>query len=1140
MKKLSLFFVLIMFVLQLVAQSSRYAESSVLSTGDWYKIQVEQSGVHKITYEQLVEMGVKNPANVGVFGYGGAQLAEAFSKPYIDDLPQVSIYMEKGSDGLFGAGDYILFYAQGPIKWEYNTKMKIFEHEINTYSNYGYYFISSDIDSLNLIKEIDEIKANKVQEVTSFNDYYLYEKDEVNLLNSGRVYLCDKLDISQISRSYSVKVSNIVQEPAIVRVDAVHTSLSDAEIEIAVDDTLQKVKMPKRPSHEVVAAKISAKQEFVPSSTSEINLKLTYSLPTSTAYLDFFTLNFKRKLEKNNKETLFFRSVDNIGGKLIYRYRLSNANANVQIWNISDKQNIVKIPSTYTEASDITFIDDKSTLKEYVAVDVKSDNFLQPKFIGKVENQDLHSLGQADMIIIAHSDFVDAAKRLANAHLEYDGLSTHIVTPDVVYNEFSSGTPDATAYRRFMKMFYDRAKEVGNAPKYLLLFGDGSFDNRQILKANTDKEIYRLLTYQSKESFEDTKSYTTDDYFGLLDDSDGAYLLINSLDVAIGRIPAYTTEQANGVVDKLLKYIKNEDYGAWKNQAIFMADDGDDNIHVEETDSVCRIFERTNPDILTRKLYLDSYTQEVTAVGEFYPTLKKEFYDYINNGVLYVNYMGHSGYNNWTNEQIMTVADITSMYNQRLPLFITASCSFSRFDDFNVSGGEAMMVNPKGGALALISAARTVYAQPNMLLNIEIVKVLLAQNEETGRINTIGEAYKLAKNKRAKSNDSNRLPYVLLGDPAIRLVVAESHIATIDSINGKDVTVGIDTVGALGRVVLKGSIRSIQDSSIVDNTFNGFVNVTVFDKEEIIETLCNDAMSGSTKEAKPFTYTYRTNPLYVGKTHVEAGKFQLEFLIPKDIKYNYGEGRIVLYAVDENQGMEANGYSSQMVIGGEAENAVLENEGPELNVYLNTPYFKNGDKVDENPVFIAELDDVSGINTIGSGIGHDIILKIDNDSKQEYILNNYYESLFGSYTRGTVNYQLFDLPEGKHKLLFRAWDLQNNSSVAELEFEVVKNLEVMLNKTYVYPNPVTDIANIVIEHDRPLNPIDVQLYVYDLSGHLITREETSIVTDASSKILINWNVNATINDGLYFAKVVLTDVNGKKSSKTAKIFVRKQ
>lgn len=1137
LKNLIIYLLLLCISIPIGAQSSRYAESSVLSSGDWYKIQVDQTGIYKLTYEQLVDMGVKNPANVSVFGYGGAQLPESFLEPYIDDLPQLAIHMEKGSDGVFGKGDYILFYAQGPIKWKYNNSTKCFEHEVNTYSFYGYYFVTSDFPTQKLIQTSKPLEPTTNEVITSFTDYYLYEKDEVNLLNSGRVFLGDQFNQSQLTRNYSINVPNIIANEAVIQLSVAHTAVVDASMELKLNDyLLENISLQERDKIDIIATKSIIKRNFTPKDNDKIKIQLTYSLPSSTAYLDYLVLNIQRKLQKISGDYLLFRNVKYIENSNNFTYKLSNANSNIQIWDVSEQHDVKQIPSNFNN-SNLTFVVNCLPQREYVAVDVKKDNFLIPKTIGKVNNQNLHSLGQADMVIIAPSEFVNAANRLAEVHYRMDGLTVFVVTPDVIYNEFSSGTPDATAYRRFMKMFYDRAKDVGNAPKYLLLFGDGSFDNRQILKANTDKDIYRLLTYQSKESFDDINSYTTDDYFGLLDDEDGVFILTNTLDIAVGRIPVYTKEQAESVVDKLIRYIGNENLGYWKNRTLFLADDGDDNLHVREMDSVANVFHRNNPDYLVRKLYLDSYIQEVSSIGETYPVLKKEFLDYINDGVLFVNYMGHSGYNNWTNEQILTVADIESLYNQKLPLFITASCSFSRFDDFKLSGGEALMTNSKGGALALISTSRTVLAHPNMLLNLELANALLAINQETMRINTIGDAYKIAKNKRAKNNDSNRLSFTLLGDPAIRLAVPEEYKIQIDSVNGKDISNTFDTIGALERVLLKGSIRSLNDYSL-NQSFNGFVHLSIFDKEETIETLCNDSKSDST--VVPFVYTYRTNPFYVGEVEVKDGKFEIEFIVPKDIRYNYGTGRVVMYAYDKEQNLEANGSFENMYIGGEAENIEYEYEGPTIKVYLNTPYFKNGDKVNENPLFVAELSDVSGINTIGSGIGHDIILRLDDDLKQEYVLNNYYEALFGSYSDGIIRYPLSNLPEGKHKLFFRAWDLQNNSSSTELEFEVVKDLKPKLNDVYIYPNPVVDVANIVIEHDRPLSPFDVQLYVYDLSGRLISQEDASVVTDLSNKIIIDWSIKSSMNDGLYFVKVVFIDDNGKKSSKSTKIFVRKQ
>lgn len=1137
LKNLIIYLLLLCISISIGAQSSRYAESSVLSSGDWYKIQVDQTGIYKLTYEQLVDMGVKNPANVSVFGYGGAQLPESFLEPYIDDLPQLAIHMEKGSDGVFGKGDYILFYAQGPIMWKYNNNIKCFEHEANTYSFYGYYFVTSDFATPKFIQTSQKLESTTSEVITSFTDYYLYETDKVSLLNSGRIFLGDQFNQTTLTRNYSVEIPNIIAEEAQIQVSVAHIAVLDASMELKLNNYLsENINLPRRDNNDVVAKKVISKYNFTPNNNDKIEIKLTYSLASSTAYLDYFTLNLKRKLQKLSDNYLSFRSIDNFENPNNYTYKLSNANNNVQIWDVSNQQEVKQIPTTLNNF-ELTFVDNGLTLKEYIAVDVKKDKFIAPKIIGKISNQDLHSLGQTDMVIITPREFIDAANNLANAHYTKDGLTTHVVTPDAIYNEFSSGTPDATAYRRFMKMFYDRAKDVGNAPKYLLLFGDGSFDNRQILKANTDKDIYRLLTFQSKESFDDIKSYTTDDYFGLLDDEDGINILNNTLDIAIGRIPAHTKEQADGVVNKLIRYLNNDNLGYWKNRTVFLADDGDNNLHVKEMDSVANIFQNHNPDYLIRKLYLDSYIQEVSSVGETYPVLKKEFIDYINDGVLFINYMGHSGYNNWTNEQILTVADIESFYNQKLPLFITASCSFSRFDDFKLSGGEALMTNSKGGALALISTSRTVLAHPNMLFNLELVKALLDVDKETKRINTIGDAYKIAKNKRARNNDSNRLSFTFLGDPAIRLAIPEDYKIQIDSINGKSIVTGVDTIGALEKVILTGSVRSISDTSI-NESFNGLVHTTIFDKEETIKTLCNDSKLDTS--AVPFVYTYRTNPFYVGEVEVKNGKFKIEFIVPKDIRYNYGKGRVVMYAYDEEQNIEANGAFENMYIGGEGENIEYEYDGPEIKAYLNSPYFVNGGKVNENPLFVAELSDVSGINTIGSGIGHDIILRLNDDLKQEYVLNNYYEALFGSYSDGIIRFPLSNLPIGKHKLFFRVWDLQNNSSSTELTFEVVSDLPVDLKDIYVYPNPVEHISNIVISHDRPLSPLDIQIYIYDISGRIVDFDNYNVVSDATGMININWNIKSSISNGLYYMKAIISDINNKKSSKSTKIFVRKQ
>jgi hypothetical protein len=444
------------------------------------------------------------------------------------------------------------------------------------------------------------------------------------------------------------------------------------------------------------------------------------------------------------------------------------------------------------------------------------------------------------------------------------------------------------------------------------------------------------------------------------------------------------------------------------------------------------------------------------------------------------------------------------------------------------------MVRPEGGAMGLLSTSRTVYAGPNESLNLKLIKYLMAR-DENGVPLSLGEAHRLAKNELA--GDANRLSFIFLGDPSVRLMVPVSHKVMIDSINGVYVTEdNADTLKALQVVTLSGSVADIDGN--FDASFNGYVHVSVFDKEENVTTLANDAGS------RPYVFRYRANAIFAGTAEVRDGIFSIQFQMPKDIKYRYGGGRIVMYAVDEENNYEANGSYDKCFVGGEYTNAPFENNGPQLDIYLNTPNFIDGGKVNDSPLFVANIKDESGINTIGSGIGHDIVMILDNDPKQEYRLNNYYQSVMGSYKEGSVYYQLSGLAEGKHTLFFRVWDVQNNSSSAELQFEVVKDLPTELFEVYAYPNPTSGPVNFVCVHDRPGLPMSISLIVYDLAGRMIWRSEKTAVTDNTSQTILDWDLRSAsgngTGDGLYLARLIFEDKNGIKSVKTVKIIVRTQ
>lgn len=1112
------------------ARAARYAENSVLKEGTWVKLRVSETGVYKLTYEQLSDMGI-SPAGVRVFGYGGAVLSENISDTYMDDLPEVGIFKYTGNDGVFGAGDYILFYAQGPVSWTYNKDKKIFEHRRNTYSDYGYYFVTSSREGSQNMPLIENPQATDGGIVSFNDDYYLHEIERTNLINSGKKFFGEEFNKNTPTHSFSISIPDLASTEAVLSLSVAHTTRTSESMAVRLNSKDLESLTLSGTSTSIKATEGNKDYRFTPKGDN-LSLQLTYSNTSALAYLNYFTFTVRRNLRKNGRTPLLFRSTEHIGEDKTVTYHVEGTNSETQIWDVTELDNIFRV-SAETSGTGTTFTGNTLSLRQYVAVDVKSDNFKTPTVIGRIPNQNLHALGQADMIIITHSDFIKQARQLAAIHSEYDGITTHVVDGEVIFNEFSSGTPDATAYRRFMKMFYDRATTDDMKPKYLLLFGDGSFDNRQLLKANADKNIYRLLTYQSENSYSETGSYTTDDYFAFLDDSNSTVWATNKMDIAVGRLPVYSTANAQEVTDKIIRYIKNEDLGYWKNRAIFIADDGDSNEHIESADSVCDATQRLYPDLLTRKLYIGSYKQEVNASGETVPQMKKEFLDYINSGVLMINYMGHGGHNGWTDEQILTSYDISHMYNERYALWITATCGFARFDDFKDNAGELLLRNANGGAISLITTTRTVNAYQNYRLNREITNFILSK-DSNGEIITPAEALRLAKNKRSLSGDANRLSFIYLGDPAMKLNYPKTHKVTIDSINGVSLDEQQASVGALSVVKLKGSVHDILgNTSSPDKTFNGTVHITVFDKTDTIQTIITDS------DPVPYRYTYFSNTIFTGETEVTDGEFEIKFIIPKDIKYSLGKGRISMYASDKENRLEGNGYCEDIIIGGEGNDIPIETDGPEITAYLNSPHFINGGRVDRNPLFVARISDSSGINTIGAGIGHDIVLRLDNDAANEIILNNYYRTEIGSFTDGYLNYRLQDLPEGKHTLFFRVWDLQNNSSSIEIDFEVVGKQNITMQDLFVYPNPATDVVNIVIDHDRPLLPAEITLYAYDVAGRMVWTHNERQMADEGNRITVKSDLASILTPGIYVIKALISDNNGGKDYLTTKLVVGK-
>jgi len=1111
-----------------------YATSSVLSQGKFVKIRIKENGIYKLTYEDLNSMGV-NPENVRIFGYGGGVLEQSFLLNKIDDLSEAAIWMEKGPDGVFNAGDYILFYAQGINRWSYDKTKSMFTHVINPYSNYGYYFVTSDagIGKKIIDKSITLPQSATINSVDQFIDYQVYEKELINLVESGKEFYGETFN-DAVSINLPFNFPNpVLTNSTIVSLDVAASSSVATSFALSLNGTQVKtLNVSKKTEGDMYerAQAASAIYSFTPQGDA-FTFKLAYDKSTSgtsVGYLNYLEVNVRRQL-KMSGSVMPFQNVDFLGNSSYSRYQLSDANPNVQIWDVTDPVNINKMVNDSIGLGKFSFVASSNDIARYVAIDpTASSAFPKPEIEGVIPNQNLHGLAPVDMVIITHPDFVSQAENLAQAHREKDKMTVEVITTDQVYNEFSSGAPDATAYRWVMKMLYDRALAANNTadmPKYLLLFGKGTYDNRKLL---SNSGFNLVLTYETENSLVQTKSYVTDDYFGLLDDTEGVPNnsgLPGLLDIGVGRFTVTTQQQATDVVNKTIGYMDNQGKGNWKNQICFVADDGDAALHMRQADSIAVSIARTFPAYQINKIYLDAYQQEITASGQSYPLVRSRLQNLLQSGLFLLNFTGHAGASGWTNESILTSNDVKSLSNKHLPIWVAATCDFVQFDVQVLSAGEMVLFNPIGGGVGILAATRPVYASQNFTLDKLFCESLF--KKQNGEQMRVGDVVAFTKNNMG--TEINKLSYVYVGDPAVKLNYPTKYKVITSKVN-ESTSFGNDTLRALSLATINGFIAEQNGLDTVKN-FNGTLHAVVYDKIQRITTLNNEGDGA-------LTYSDRPNTLFSGNTEVVNGKYSFSFRLPKDIKYNFGTGRINYYAQDDTNDFEAQGYFENFLIGGTDTKYVDDSEGPNVQLYLNSGTFVSGDKVNETPLFSANVNDINGINTVGSGIGHDVMLTIDQDPAQSYILNDYFQATANSYTDGVVKYKLPEMINGKHNLTFRVWDLLNNSTTKSIDFEVVKGLTPEIFSVSNYPNPVKTQTMFIVNHDRPETILSTTVEIFDLTGRKIWSFSQQSADNLTWDLVTN--DGKKVKTGVYLYRVNIKTSNSDVSSKTNKMIIVEQ
>ncbi len=1134
------------------------ANSSVLASGAWYKIGVTKDGVYKIDKTFLTNLGLDvantDPRNIRIYGNGGKLMPEKNAAFRFDDLNENAISVVGENDGVFDAGDYILFYGQSTDTWKRVAGSKMqFDHQIHYFSDTSFYFITADLGTGKRITSQSSL-SNSPNTTTSKQDYYgFHEQNTTNLVKSGREFYGEKFDLTT-TYSFSFLIpdaaigdSVYVNASVLGRSDAATVGPSSFGVNFNSNSFNFTCPATNVNSYLADVGYLGEDSKGAILNSTFLSVSVSKLTANATGWLDNIVYNARRNLIFNQTQFDFRDRKTVVGPNTFAKYILTNNNAiSPTIWDVTNPFDI-KEQQYNVSANILDFTATSDSLKQFTIF--TPTQAFTPKGYGSIPNQNLHGIQQADFVIVTHPSFLAEAQRIANIHQLYDTLTYAIATTQEVYNEFSSGTPDIGGIRDFVKMLYKRPTDPNEATKYLLLLGDASYKNKDI---NLSGNTALIPAYETAISTSYTNSFITDDYFAMMDNNEGDLLSggPDLVDIGVGRFPVKNKAEAIAVTNKVENYYKlnygfnpnaiesscvtaENDYpqGDWRNWVCFVADDEDSNEHINQANNLANKTYNGNKYYNVDKIFIDAYVQESTPGGSRYPLAVEDLERRIEKGALILNYTGHGGELGLAEERIVDVPQILNWKNKNnMPLFVTATCEFSRFDDPDrTSAGEYCLLNENGGAIGLMTTVRLAFSGLNYILNDKFYNHALSPMPN-GKMPHIGDLYRLTKRDLAPGN-SQYMNFVILGDPALKLAYPQQRVFT-STINSQAVTTtSIDTLSALSLLSITGYIGDANGNKLTN--FNGIVYPTVFDKAVTVTTVANDASSN------PLPFLLQKNIIYKGKSEVINGDFTFSFLVPKDISYNYGIGKISYYA--HNGVNDANGYYDKIVIGGSNPNAINDNQGPSISLFMNDEKFVSGGVTNENPKVYAKISDISGINTIGAGIGHDIVAILDENTKDAIILNDYYVSDLNTYQSGKIRYPLNELPEGNHTLTLKVWDVQNNSSSSYTDFVVANQADLALTHILNYPNPFTTKTKFFIEHNQCCVSLKVLIQIYTITGKVVKSINQTINNEGFRLDGIEWDGKDEFGDklarGVYIYKVSVTDGSKKKADKIEKLVI---
>ncbi len=1096
------------------------AASSVLKTGNWYKIGITNTGFYKVDFDFLAKAGISTTgitlSNIRVFGNGGNMLSEDNAVPRINDLAQNAIWVnDNNNNGTFDKGDYLVFYGTGPTGWIGDAGTQLFTHQTNIYSDTAYYFLNFDGPGNRITTQAVVPAANET--ITDYNAYMLHEQELINLGPYGREWWGESFTGTTTAPFTQLFTFNTGPATGPVNVySAVGSRGPDGGTFTFVlngsalgDNILGSAGQGQDDIS--VSEGVNTWQAALTGSTATFSLTYTPAISGSNfGYLNFIELNYRRSLVFTDAQ-LSFRDWHSVGAGKVANYQIQNANGFTQAWDITDPINPVRMNGNLS-GSVYNFSREAYKLHEFAAFN--SDAVFTPTYIGNVPNQDIHGSPQVDLLIVTYPSFIDAANELSAFHQSHDNMRVLVATTTQVYNEFSSGAQDISAIRDMARMFYDRAgTDTTQMPKSILLFGNGSYDYKNRVANNSNY----VPTFESPESHYPVNSFASDDFFGMLDSNENIENgnIYNTLDIGVGRLPIYNTSDAASVINKIQVYKSPQSLGPWRISGTYVGDKEDDaGAHMSDADNASTY---SGPLYNNNKVFVDAINTISTPGGSRSPNANQAIDNQIYKGTFIINYTGHGNTQVWSNYRILTSDDYNSWNNvTKLPFIITATCDFGQFDNPSyVSAGEQLVIRNNGGAIATITTTQQTYESENKELDTNYLRAQFARHSDD-TWNSFGEAFRIGKNAtyiHKNGNLANFRKFALLGDPALEPDFPQYKVLT-DSILDGSTHRPIDSIGALGSYLFSGSI--VDAANNVLPAFTGTLYVTIYDKPRTVNL-------NTYWGAKSFNV--QDNIIYKGKVSVTNGHFTYSFIAPKDINYSFGDGKISYYA--DNGVTDAAGGNTGLTIGGYSDNPVISAEPPVVKPFMNDTLFRNGGITGSKSLLYVQLYDRTGINVSGNAVGHDLTAVLDGDVQNPYILNDFYETLPNTYQYGFVSFPMAGLSSGKHTITVKAWDVNNNSGEGSVNFVVADSNVMAVQNVLTYPNPFRDIIHFVFDHNHPEEQLQVEISIYNTTGALVRTLKQSFMASGSRTDQVTWDGTTTsgakLPSGVYLCRMKIAN-----------------